>query len=64
MILLPKGIQHPRFEEKIGGKGSWVMCHHQALEQLALKGPSVAHRVLVYFVVLCVPITPLTITIA
>ncbi|GAA5838605.1 hypothetical protein JCM3766R1_006029 [Sporobolomyces carnicolor] len=38
MVLLPKGIQHPRFEEKVGGKGAWVMCHHRALQQLALKG--------------------------
>ncbi|GAA5915170.1 uncharacterized protein JCM6883_001755 [Sporobolomyces salmoneus] len=37
MILLPKGIQHPRFEDKVGGKGGWVMCHYQALAQLALK---------------------------
>ncbi|GAA6012756.1 hypothetical protein JCM11491_002551 [Sporobolomyces phaffii] len=38
LVLVPKGIQHARFEEKVGGKGSWVMCHHLALEQLALRG--------------------------
>ncbi|GAA5857829.1 hypothetical protein JCM5353_005862 [Sporobolomyces roseus] len=38
MVLLPKGIQHSRFEEKVGGKGSWVLCHSLALEQLATKG--------------------------
>ncbi|GAA5947862.1 hypothetical protein JCM3765_001116 [Sporobolomyces pararoseus] len=38
MLLLPKGLQHPRFEEKVGGKGGWVMCHHQALGELASKG--------------------------
>ncbi|GAA5941428.1 uncharacterized protein JCM15063_006098 [Sporobolomyces koalae] len=37
-MLLPKGLQHPRFESKVAGKGGWIMCHAQALADLASRG--------------------------